>query len=165
MAACRVDLIIRIPGDMNGMSSKPSPLPGKSALLRQETGNLTTDQLVADRLLAEWVQFVDVGNFPSSPRVTIVVHDSLLGRGVLDLLGIEGISILIFQAADLARTPSRIYLEDSVIRAIYICVDAETEKVLVIMGIDTGIDLCSPSVGIFAWAHSIGVENTGQFDL
>ena len=152
-------------GDMDSMSGETGALPHQPTLLREERRHLTTDKLVAHRLLAVRIELVGVGHFPSSSGEAVVVRHGLERSGILRLLGVEGISVLIFGATDLPGATNCINLEDSVIGAVDVGVHAETEQVLVVVGVDTRVDFGTPALGILTRVHRVGVQNSGQLDV
>lgn len=56
-------------------------------------------------------------------------------------------------------------LEDGICGPIDISVNAQTEQVLMVMGVHAGVDLCAPAVGVFAGVHGVRVQNAGELDV
>lgn len=151
--------------DVNRVTCETRTLPYQRAFLRKEFGNLSAHELVADRLVAVWVELVRVAHVPSPRSNTIVVTNCFLNSSVLCSLGVEGISVKVLLAAYLTRTLSSVDLEDCVIWAVDIGVDSQTEKMLVIVGVDSRINFRSPSLGVFTWVHGICVQDTSELDF
>lgn len=151
--------------DVYSVTSEACTLPHQGAFLRKEFGDLSAYELVADRLVAVWVELVGVAHVPSPRSNTIVVTNCLLNSRVLCSLGVEGISVKVLLAAHLTWTLRSIDLEDRVIWAVDIGVDPQTEKMLMIVGVDSGINFRSPSLGVFTWVHGICVQDTSELDF
>lgn len=152
-------------GDMNGMTSEACSLPYQRTFFGEKLGDFSAHELVADRLVAVWVELVRVAHVPSPRSNTIVVTNCFLNSSVLCSLGVEGISVKVLLAAYLTRTLSSVDLEDCVIWAVDIGVDSQTEKMLVIVGVDSRINFRSPSLGVFTWVHGICVQDTSELDF
>jgi hypothetical protein len=56
-------------------------------------------------------------------------------------------------------------LEDGVFRTVDVRVDTQTEEMLMIVRINTGVNFSSPAFGVFAWVHRIRVQDTSEFDF
>lgn len=115
--------------------------------------------------MAVLVQLVLIAHLPCPAGRAIVVALRLLWRLESSLLCIESVAVFILCAANFAWTACGIDLEDGIIRAIDIRIDSETEKMLVVVRVDTWVDFSAPAVSVLAWAHGVGVQNTGEFDL
>lgn len=147
------------------VTSETRTLPYQRAFLRKEFGNFSAYELVADRLVAVRVELVGVDHVPSPRSNTIVVTDCLLNSRVLCSLGVEGISIKVLLAAHLTCTLRSVDLVDRVIWPIDIGVDPQTEKMLMIVSVDSGINFRSPSLCVFTWVHGICVQDTSELDF
>lgn len=111
------------------------------------------------------VEFVGVGHFPGARGDAVVVGDGFVDGFVFGFLGEEGVAVGIFGGADGARAGQGVGLEDGVVGAVNVGVDAQTEEMLMIVGVDAGVDFGAPALGVFARVHGIGVEDTGEFDF
>lgn len=63
--------------------------------------------------------------------------------------------MLVFCAPDFARSTGGVDLEDGVLLPIDLGVKTEAEEVLVVVGVNTRVDLCSPTFCVFAGCHGI----------
>ena len=151
--------------DMHSVSREPGSLPHQTALLRQQWRHLSRDQLVADRLLAIRVQLVLIAHVPRPRRVAVVIGHRLLRVRVLCLLREEGVAVVILFGSDLARALGGVDLEDRVVWTIDVRVDTETEEMLMVVGVDAGVDFCAPAFGIFAGIHRVCVQDACQLDF
>lgn len=59
----------------------------------------------------------------------------------------------------------RINLEDGIVRPIDIRVDAQAEEMLVVMGVNAGVYLISPAMGVFIRVHAKGIQDASQLNL
>ena len=107
--------------------------------------------------MAVWIDLVGVGHVPCSGSDTIIVADCLLDSCILRLLGKERVAVWILGAPNFTRALSGIDLEDGVIRSIDIGVDSKTEEMLVVVCVDSWVDLCSPTLGILTRVHGVCV--------
>lgn len=103
------------------------------------------------------VQLVLIGHLPSPACHTIIIRSSFCNSRILRLLCVESISIEILLATDLTSTLGSIGLEDSVVGAIDVRIDTETEEMLMIVGVNAGVDFGSPALGVLARVHGICV--------
>ena len=63
----------------------------------------------------------------------------------------------IFRRAEGVLRRDYIDCEDTVLRPINLRVNAEAEEVLVVVGVDTGVNLSSPPKGVFVGVHGVSV--------
>ncbi len=112
-----------------------------------------------------WVELVRVDHVPGSRSNAIVVTNRLLNCRVLCSLRIKGISVKVLLAAYLTCTLRSVDLEDRVVWAVNIGIDPQTEKMLMIVGVDSRINFRSPSLGVFTWVHCICVQDTSELDF
>ena len=143
--------------NMHRMPRKPRPLPHQPPLLRQQLRHLPTNQLITRRLARIPIQDPLITHLPRPTHAPIVIAHTLQGRPEFRLVRIKRIPVLILLAADLPRTLTSIDLKDGVVGPVDVGVDAQAEKVLMIMCVDAGVDLRAPPLGVFAWVHGIGV--------
>lgn len=143
--------------NVHSVSCESSALPHQRAFLGEKFRHFPTHELVADWLVTVWVDLVRVGHFPRSRSDTIIVADRFLDGCVFGLLGKECVSVWVLGAPRFTSALGGVDLEDSVIRSIDIGVDSQTEEMLVVMCIDSWVDLCSPTLGVLARVHRIGV--------
>ena len=80
-------------------------------------------------------------------------------------MGVEGVTIFILLGADFARSSPRVNLENGVGGAVDVSIDAHAKQMLVIVGVDTRIDFCTPAFGVFTGVHGVGIQDPRQFDL
>lgn len=112
-----------------------------------------------------WVDLVFIGHVPCSGGGTVIITNGLCDLCVLCALGVEGISVRVFFAADLTSARSCVDLEDCVVRTINVRIDTKAEKMLVVVCIDAGVDLGSPSLRILTRVHGVSVQNTSELDF
>lgn len=151
--------------NMNRMSRKPSPLPNQPSLLGQQSRHLPTHKLVTDRLPTVRIQLIRVRHLPRPATRAIIVRHRLRGRRILLLLGVERIPIFVLLAPDLSFPSHGIDLEDGVLRSVNVGVDTHAEEMLMVVGVDAGVDFRAPAVCVFTRVDGVGVQDTGQFDL
>ena len=115
--------------------------------------------------MAVWVEFVGIRHIPRPGCDAVVVADRLLHSAKLLFLSVESISVEILFAANFSSALHCIDLENGVIRPINIGINSETEEMLMIVGVNPGVDFCSPALGILAWVHSVCVQDACKLDL
>lgn len=150
---------------MYRMSSKASSLPHEAAFLWQQARHLTTHQLIADRLVRVSIQLAGIAHLPRPAGTTVVITHASTLRGELGLLGVESVAISVAFTTDLAFTLHRVDLKDSVRWTVNVGVEAETEKVLVVVRVYTRVDFRAPWRGRLAWVQRVSVQDTGKLDL
>lgn len=150
---------------MDGMSGKPGSFPYESTRLGQQCGHLAADQLVTDGLAAVRMQLVGVGHLPCSAGGSVVVGHGFFRCGVLGLMGVEGVSMLVFGATHFTSSLPGIDLEDGVLRPVDVGIDPHAEEMLMIVSIDARVDFGTPAFGVLAGIHRVGVEDAGKLDL
>lgn len=64
--------------DMDSVTGETCTLPNQRTFLGKKFGDFSTHELVADRLVAVWIQFVGVAHIPSSRSNSIIITDCLL---------------------------------------------------------------------------------------
>ena len=143
--------------DMHSVSSETSSLPHERSLFWQKRWTLSAHKLIRNGFVTVRIKLVLVGHLPRPARHTIIIRGCFPDGLVLCLLSVECISIEILFGSDLASALSSIDLEDCVVWPVNVGVDAETEKMLVVVCVDTGVNFCSPAFGVLAWVHGIGV--------
>ena len=134
--------------------------PYQATLSWKKRGYLPADQLVTDGLLAMRIQFISVGNLPRAAGCAIIVRHGFLGSGEFCLFRVECISMLILPASYLSCATSCIDLEDGIVWSIDIGIDAETKQMLVVMRVNSWVDLRTPTMSVLSWIHGIGVEDS-----
>lgn len=147
------------------MSRESSTFPHQTILLRQQRRYLPAHQLIANGLLGIRVQLVRIRHLPRPTRVPIIITHRLDRVRELRLLGVEGITVGVLRRADSAGARDGIDLEDGVLVAVDLRVDAQTEQVLMVVGVDASVDFGAPALGVFAFVHGVRVEDTSQLDL
>lgn len=150
---------------MNRVSGKCGPVPHQTVRLRQEGRDLAADELVADGFMAVGVDFIRVRNIPRPTARPVIIGHRLLRRRVLRLVRIKRIAVLVLLAPDRGVRSVRIDLENRVEGPVDIRIDAHTEEMLVVVGIDAGVDFRAPFFGVLTGVHGVGVEYSGEFDL
>lgn len=151
--------------NVHGVTSETCTLPHKTSRLREQLWNFPADQLVTCRLLAVRIDLAFVTHIPRPARCAIVIRCCLLRCAELCLFRIKCISVLVFGAADLTIAPRCIYHEYSVVWSVNVRVDAQTEKVLVVVCIDARVDLCTPALEVFTREHGVSVQNASELDF
>ena len=111
------------------------------------------------------MKLVGVGHLPCPAGSAVVVGHGFFGRGVLGLVGVKRISVLVLGTTNFTGALPGIDLEDGVLGSIDIGIDPHAEEMLMVVGVDTGVDFGSPAFGVFARVHGVGVEDAGKLDL
>lgn len=106
-----------------------------------------------------------VANLPRPARGAVVVCERLAGGVELGLPGAEGVAVVVLGRADGGVGGNGVDHEDGVPWPVDVGVDAQAEEVLVVVGVDARVDLCSPALRVFAGVHTVGVEDAGELDL
>ena len=150
---------------MNCISGKTSAFPHQGALLGHESGYLATHKLVGSWFAAVGVRPVGVRDIPGSCCISVVLRGGLTCSGQLGSLGVKGVTVEVLLAANRCIGRHRIGHEDGVVRAVDVGVNAKAEEMLVVLGVDSGVDLCTPTSEVLVGVHGISVENAGEFDL
>jgi hypothetical protein len=147
------------------MSGKASAFPHQSSLLGEQPWHLSTHQLVAHWLFAVGVELVGVGNLPRAAGISVVVGHGLYRGRVLCLLRVERVAVPVLGTPDLACTLGSVHLEDGVGLSIDLRIHAQTEQMLMVVGVDTWVHLGTPAVRVLARVHRVCVQDTGQLDI
>ena len=150
---------------MHGVSCKARTLPDKTPRLGKQFRHFSADQLVAHGLLAVGIDLALVAHIPRPARCAVVIRRSQLRCAELCLLCVKRISVLVLCASHLAVSTRGVDHEDGVVRPVDVRVDAQAEKVLVIVCVDAGVHFCAPAFEVLAWKHGVGVQDACEFDL
>lgn len=157
VASGGVELIVRVRCDVHGVTGKPGAFPHERTFFREQLGNLATDELVGNGFVGVGVEFVGVGHFPCARGDAVVVADGFVDGFVFGFVRVEGVSVGVFGRADGACALHGVGLEDGVVGAVDVGVNAQTEEMLMIVCVDAGVDFGTPALGVFAGVHGIGV--------
>lgn len=103
------------------------------------------------------VELVGVDHVPGAGGDAVVVADGFVDGFVFGLVGVEGVAVGVFGGADGAGAGGGVGLDDGVVGAVDVGVDAEAEEVLMIVRVDAWVDFGAPAFGVFAWVHGVGV--------
>lgn len=147
------------------MPRERSPLPDQRILLRQQGRHLATNKLVADGLLAVRVQLAGVADLPGAARLGHVIGLGLARGRQLGALVVEGVAVKVLLAAHGRFAGDRIRHEHRIVGPVDVGVDAQAEKMLVVVGVDAGIYLGAPAVRVLVGIHGVRVEDARQLDL
>ena len=150
---------------MNRVPRESRSLPYQAAFLGQQGRHLSADQLVAYRLVAVGIDLVRVCNLPRPASAAVVVGHGLLRGSVLCPMRIKGVAVLVLGASHLSCSAPSIDLEYCVFWSVDVWVYSHAEQMLVVVGVDAGIDFRAPSVGILAVVHRVGIQDSSELDL
>ena len=139
--------------NVDGMTGKTRSFPDEAAFFGEESWDFPAYELVADGFVTVGVDFVGICHFPGAAGRAVVIRHSLGRGGEFGLVGIKGIAIFIFGTANFAWASAGIDLKDGVLRPVDIGVYTHTKEMLVVVGVDAGVDFCTPSKSVFAWVH------------
>lgn len=135
---------------MNCVASESRSLPYQTSLFGEQAGHFSADELIRHRLLAVRVDLVRVGHLPRTAGRSIVIALRRTHRLHLGLFGVERVAIWILRTAHLAITLHCIHLEDGVLGSVDVGVYPQAEKMLVVVGVDSGVDFGAPRSSVFA---------------
>ena len=79
------------------------------------------------------MKFVGIADLPGPHRPYVILCDRISHRGVLPLVRVEGIAVFILCAAYFSRTLGAVDLENGVLLAVDLGVDAQAEEVLMVV--------------------------------
>ena len=150
---------------MDGVPGEAGAFPDEAAFLGEEGGHLATDEFVTHGFLAVRVQFVLVRQVPRARGGAVIVGHGFQRSRVFGLLGVEGVAVEILDGAEFAGAGGGVDLEDGVVGSVDVGVHAQTEEMLVVVGVDSRVHFGAPAVGVFAGVHGVGVEDAGEFDF
>jgi hypothetical protein len=139
---------------MQSVSCETSSVPDQTVLLGHQSRNFPRDDLVRHWVLGVRVELVGVGNIPSPDG--LVIADTSSHGLQRRFLGHESVSVSVLFASNRRVAGNRVYLEDSVLVAVDRWVKAQTEEMLVVVRVDTGVDLSTVRGGRLAWSHRVG---------
>ncbi|KAI6749942.1 hypothetical protein HG531_007207 [Fusarium graminearum] len=111
------------------------------------------------------MQLVLVDHLPCSACRTVVIRLGLTACAKLGLLRVEGVTVFVLWASNRCLTSDSVNHINSVVHAVDHGVHTQTEEMLMVVGVDLGIHLCSPRTSVFTLVESVGVEDTGELDL
>ena len=109
------------------------------------------------------VELVGVGNVPSPDW--LVIADTGTHGLQRRFLGHESVAVSVLFASHRGVAGDGVHLEDGVLVAVDRWVEAQTEQVLVVVRVDTGVDLCTVRRGRLAGGHCVGRKDAGQLDF
>jgi len=163
VASCRELFFVCVLGDVHSVASESRTIPDETAFFGHEPGDFSRDQLVRHRVLRVRVQLVRVRDVPGAARV--VVADP--GRHGLQsgLLGHESVAVAVFFTTNWRVAGDGVDFEDCVVVAVDGRVEAQTEKVLMVVCVNTGVDFCAIRRCGLARREGVGGQNSGKFDF
>lgn len=127
--------------DMNGMYSEPRSLPNQGSWFWQQAWNFTTHEFVASWLLAKGMKLVHVAHIPCTNSSTIIVRCRFPSSRQLRSFSIERVTVFVARAANWLIRRFGIHHKGSVLWSINIGINTKTEKMLVIVRVDTLLPL------------------------
>lgn len=80
-------------------------------------------------------------------------------------MSIESVAVLILWASNIARCRLRVNLKDGVFRPVDIGINTHAEQMLMIVCVDTWVNLSAPAMGILSRVHGVGVQDACEFDF
>lgn len=115
--------------------------------------------------MAVGVDLVCVGHVPCATGAAVVIRYRLEWCSELGLVCVESVAVFVFRTANFTRSSLRIDLEYCVLRTVNVRVYSQTKQMLVIVSVDAGIHLCTPTLGVLSWVHGVCVQDAGKLDL
>lgn len=158
-------LVFVVGRDPEGLSGKGSAFGDDRVVSREEGRGVLGADLPADGRVGVRVNPVLVDDLPEARGLET---GGLLGVvGVLEDArgGHEGVAEGVARVACRERRADGIVLDDRVVEAVDHGVDADGEKVLVVLGVDLGRDGDAVGAGGLVWRQDVGVEDAGGLDL
>jgi hypothetical protein len=145
VSASRELLFVGVLGYMQSVSCETGSVPDQTVLLGHQSRNFSRDDFVRYRVLGVSVELVGVRNVPSPDRLVIADTSShgLEGR----FLGHESVAVSVLLASDWGVAGNGVYLEDCVLVAVNRWVKAQAEQMLVVVRVDTRVDLSTVRCG------------------
>lgn len=111
------------------------------------------------------MESVGVANLPGTAGGTVVVGGRLALGGQLGPLGGKAIAVEVLGASHGSIRGDGVGNEDCVVGSVDVGVHTEAEEMLVVVCVDTWVDLGAPSLGVLIRVHDIGIEDTSQLDV
>lgn len=115
--------------------------------------------------MAVRIDLVRVRHFPRPACRTIVISHRFRGCGILFLVREERVAVFILCAPYFTGPLSCVDLEDCVLGAVDVWVDAQAEEMLMVMRVHAWVNFCAPSLCIFTGVHSVGIQDPGELNL
>ena len=145
MSASRELLFVCILGYVQSVSRETGSVPDQTVLLGHQSRNFSRDDFVRYRVLGVSVELVGVRNVPSPDRLVIADTSShgLEGR----FLGHESVAVSVLLTSHRGIAGNGVDLEDCILVAVDRWVKAQTEQMLVVVRVDTRVDLCTVRCG------------------
>lgn len=165
MTAGRVELVILVRGNVDGVSGETSSAPNETTRSGHQGNRLARDKLVGDWLAAVRVQSVLVDNVPGTAGGAIVILDTLKDGAELGLLSVEGVTPLVLFTANGGWATSSISLDNGVLVAVQVRIDTQAEDVLMVVRVDAGVHLSTVAVSILIGIHGVCVQDTGKLNI
>jgi hypothetical protein len=100
---------------------------------------------------------VGIDDAPGTTGIGVIIRNTLLGSLVDGVFGVESIPVFVFGGADRSGRRHCVTLHDGVVWTVDLRVDAKTEQMLVIMRVDTWVDLSAPAMGCLTGVQNICV--------
>ena len=161
----RVQLPVAVRRDVHGVAGEAGALPDEAAGLGEEVWDFARDELVGGGFLRVGVYLGLVAHLPGAAGGAVVVCLGLLGGRELGFVRVEGVAVFVFGGANFAGAAGGVDHEDGVVGAVDVGVDAHAEEVLVVVGVDAGVDFGAPAVEVFALVAWECVQDAGELDF
>ena len=145
VSASRELLFVGVLGYVQSMSRETGSVPDHAVFLGHQSRNFPRHDLVRHRVLGMSVELVGVRNVPSPDR--LVIADTSSHGLERRFLGHESIAVSVLLASDWGVAGNGVYLEDCVLVAVNRWVKAQAEQMLVVVRVDTRVDLCTVRCG------------------
>jgi hypothetical protein len=163
VSASREFLFVGVLGHVQSVSCEAGSVPDQTVFLGHQPRNFPRDDLVRHGVLGVGVELVGVGDVPS-PDWLVIADTSPHGLQ-RRLLGHESVAVSVLFTSHRGVACNGVYLEDCVLVAVDRWVEAQTEQMLVVVRIDTGIDLSTVRCGRLARGHCVSRKDAGQLDF
>jgi len=118
------DLLVVVFCDVHSVAGEACTFPYQGSWFRKKAWNFSADQLVAHWFVAVRVEFVGIYHVPCPRSSSIVIAERLFHSAVRSSLRIEGVSVRILFATDLACALCGVDLDDGIIWSVNIGVDS-----------------------------------------
>ena len=80
-------------------------------------------------------------------------------------MSVESIAIFVFRRPNFTGAGAGVNLENGIRGAVDVGINAHTEEMLMVMGIDARIHLCTPAFRVLARVHGVSVQDPSKFDF
>lgn len=159
------ELVVPVWRDPERLAGEGGALPNHAFRFGEEGRAVGVEDLVGHGLLGRGIEAARVDDVPGAARLGAVARGGLLGGAERRLLAVEAVAIHVLSGAQGGLRKHGVALQDGVVGAVDLGVDAQREDVLVVVGVDGWGNLGAEGGGGFAWVHAVGVEHAGQLHL